>query len=219
MDLVECLGALASAPRLQIIRQLRRPVALRDIHVSGERPDAGPTIARQTVRRHVERLVEVGVAQRVGLESEGSEFQFVVDHQRLFLLSEEVRALARLRPTLEGDAQTIDFDAPAAVIERGPRLVLVRGLDEGEVFPLSAPHHTWRVGRRRGLEISLDYDPSVSTENAVIERSGASLVISDVEGSRNGTLVNFRRLVVGEKRKLAHGDLISIGRSLLLYWA
>jgi DNA-binding transcriptional ArsR family regulator len=219
--LVTCLDALASGTRLTILRAVRSPRRVRDIRVPGERGDAGATLARQTVRRHLESLVAAGIViAREGERGDADAVEFIIDHQRLFALSEQVRDLARLRPGIEHDAVTVAQLGNAKDDVRGPLLLLVRGLDEGVMFPLhpSAQSREWRVGRRRGLAVALDYDPAVSGENSVIRWSEDAHHIEDVPGSRNGTSVNLRRLDPGESRRLAHGDIVGVGHSLLLYW-
>jgi pSer/pThr/pTyr-binding forkhead associated (FHA) protein len=98
--------------------------------------------------------------------------------------------------------------------------VLVKGLDEGRFFPLAASQRKqWTIGRRRGLEVPLDFDPFVSTENAMISSEGGGFVIEDLPDSRNGTMVNFIALAKGERRVLKGADVIGVGRSLLVFRA
>jgi transcriptional regulator of acetoin/glycerol metabolism len=56
-------------------------------------------------------------------------------------------------------------------------------------------------------------DPFMSGEHAVVDRRGTSLVVRDAD-SRNGTWVNGARVT---EHRLADGDLIEIGHSLLCY--
>jgi DNA-binding transcriptional ArsR family regulator len=211
------LEALASGVRLSILRALRTPRTLTAIAVRGERADAGSVLARQSVRRHLDTLLDAGLVTR--LDQEGDE-QYVVDHLRLFTLAEEVRDLARLRAVVEPDAQTQVVPRAAPSSARGTRLVLVRGLDEGQTFRLDPEAgQVWRIGRRRGLEVCLDYDAAVSGLNAIVRATDAGDVLEDAAGSTNGTWHNFERLPPGKKARLRHGDVIGVGRSLLLYWS
>lgn len=207
--------ALASPVRLSILRSLRTPRTLGGISVKGERADSGAVLARQTVRRHLDALLDAGLVRRLDVAGEE---QYVIDHLRLFSLAEGVRDLARLRPAVEPDAATQAVGAALAATEQGPRLVLLRGLDEGATFLLGNAVEVWRIGRRRGLEVSLDYDAAVSSLNALIRLAGRGHELEDAEGSRNGTFHNFTRLAPGAKVLLRHGDVIGVGRSLLLYW-
>lgn len=211
----DCFDALASPVRLRLLRRLRQPSPLAAIEVAGERAEAGATLARQTVRRHLDRLIEAGI---VSVRHEKGADEYVTNHQRLFVLSEGLRDFARLRPAVEPDEVTVPANPRALEGGGRHRLVLVRGLDEGTTFDLARGGSAWRIGRRRGLEVSLDYDPAVSSENALVRWEDGRHVLEDVVGSRNGTLHNFRRLQAGERVPLRHGDLVGVGRSLLLYW-
>lgn len=211
----DCFDALASPVRLQILRRLRTPAPLAAIDVAGTRAEAGATLARQTVRRHLDRLIESGI---VSVRHQPAGDEYVTNHQRVFALSEELRDFARMRPTVEPDGMTVHARPRDLGARDGDRLVLVRGLDEGAAFDLSPGVEAWRIGRRRGLEISLDYDPAVSGENAVVRWAEGHHTLEDVPTSRNGTTHNFRRLGPDERVRLRHGDVLGVGRSLLLYW-
>ena len=101
----------------------------------------------------------------------------------------------------------------------GPKLVLVHGVYEGKAFALSSETEQargWLIGRRRDAPISLDYDPYVSTENAVVKRAGEGFRIEDL-GSKNGTAINWEHLDERGTHQLRPGDVIGVGRSLLSY--
>jgi pSer/pThr/pTyr-binding forkhead associated (FHA) protein len=69
-----------------------------------------------------------------------------------------------------------------------------------------------RIGRSQENDIVIS-DASVSSVHAEIERDGDSFYITDFQ-SRNGTFVN-KELVIS--RRLAHGDVISIGTHKLKF--
>lgn len=214
VSLAATLAALANPTRIAILRELRTPRTLSDIrilHDEEERP-----LSRQAVRVHLERLLEVGVAGRLGAES--SSPAYLVEHRKLFGASEELRTLAALRPMGDpgGDLTEMMTQAQDGSTPRGPRLVIVRGLAEGTVFSLDGRRDAWVIGRRRDAEVSLDYDPFVSSDNAIVRRAGGAHVIEDVAGSRNGTLVNFARIAA--PTRLKHGDVVGVGHSALVYW-
>jgi DNA-binding transcriptional ArsR family regulator len=217
------LGALASPVRLRILRELRSPRFISEIEVAADRADGGRVASRATVREHVERLVEAGiVARRTGSREHGEGQEFVINHVSLFALSEDVRALARLQPLVEHSLPTAPLGPSPAREKEGPRLVIVRGLDEGVAFSLAPPptprEGAWTIGRRRGAEVRLDFDPFVSNENAVVAWDGRSYRIADVPQSKNGTSVNFRRLAPDAAHVLRHGDIVGVGRSYLVFW-
>lgn len=216
--LTDCLGALSSPTRLAVIRALRAPKALKEIDVRAG-PDA-PPMARQTIRTHLDVLLAVGLATARRAERPYGETQeFVVNHQRLFALSEEVRALARIAPTIEPSVITAPSEDYSPLQRGGPCLVLVKGLDEGRIFDLTPQTATrnWVIGRRRGLAVTLDFDPSTSGENAILRWNGKTHTVEDVPASRNGTTLDFRRLRPGEQVPLSNGQLIGVGRCILVY--
>lgn len=69
-----------------------------------------------------------------------------------------------------------------------------------------------RIGRAEKNEIAID-DTAVSTMHAEIEPEGEHFYLTDFN-SRNGTFVN-KELVIS--RRLAHGDVISVGNHTLLF--
>lgn len=219
-SLVSCLDALASANRLEILRRLRTPRALREIDVHDADSSTGAPLARQTVRRHLDTLIESGIVQiREAKREYGETSEFVVNHQRIYALSEEVRALAKLRPSIEPEVPTAPGGARAPARRQGHALVLVKGLDEGTMYSLDPVdgRTSWDIGRRRGSGVPLDFDPAVSSEHARIQWDGKAHILEDA-GSRNGTTHNMRPLAPGQRVLLEHGDIVGVGVSLLVYW-
>ena len=223
--LARALGALASPVRIALLRQLQTPRVLREIEVKATDGDASArNISRQAVREHLDRLMETGVVVARETEREyGTTLEYSLNHQALFALSEEFRALARLRPAAEPHMVTVTGGRPAAAAPpEGPSLVLVKGVDEGRTFDLRPPaagRREWVIGRRRGLDISLDFDPFISTENSAIVWEDGVHAVVDLPESRNGTMVNFKPLPKGARHPLRVGDLIGVGRSLLMFRA
>jgi FHA domain-containing protein len=229
--LAEALAAVASSARIMLLRQMRTPKALREIELRtvGSR-DPAPlresgeprTLSRQAVKTHLDRLVEIGVVSARETERDyGPTVEYVVNHQRLFAIAEEVRELAKIRPTAEPQEPTLHGGQAASNFDlKGPCLVLVKGLDEGRTFDLPSPaagRGEWVIGRRRGLHVALDFDPFVSTENSSIVYDAGSYFLQDLPDNRNGTLLNFRRLPSGGRHALGTGDLIGVGRSLMMF--
>lgn len=223
--LAESLSALANPARLALLRQVRAPRVLSEIDVprmGGPRdlPDGG-VLSRQAVKEHIEKLTSARLLLSRETERGGrSTVEYLVNHQALFALAEELRDLALLRPvvdlSLETRAGAMNEKDPTKL---GPCLVLVKGLEEGKAFPLRATEGTseWVIGRRRGLAVSLDFDPFVSSEHALIGTNGKQHFLRDLESSRNGTRVNFMTIPKGEPVMLRQGDAIGVGRSILLY--
>ena len=220
--LAKALAALASPVRLALLRRLRAPQALGEIRVRAEYEEHGGDddrlISRQGVREHLDKLLAIGAVRAL---DEDGRVDYVLNHQTIYRLSEDLRELARLRP-LEDGAGLPTVARPRASrkgLGDAPMLVLVKGLDEGRVFDLtpSGPKRQWTIGRRRGLDVALDFDPFVSSENALIEVVDGAYVLTDLPGSRNGTTLNFEPLDPAERRPLARGDVVGVGRSLLLF--
>lgn len=221
--LAEGLAALGNPVRLAILRELREPKILKEIEVAPHRDDAGDPqrpVTRQTVRTHLDRLADLGVVVAEEVErSFGTTVEYSLNHQALYSLGERFKRLARLRPQREPDVPTWEQDPREGYELETPCLALVKGLDEGRVFPLdpAGPGQRWVLGRRRGAEVVLDYDPFVSSENAVVRRRDGGFWIEDLPDSRNGTRLNFRPLPEGEPRPLSDGDAIGVGKSVLLF--
>jgi DNA-binding transcriptional ArsR family regulator len=216
--LATALAAIASPVRLDLLRRLRQPRVLSDIVVAS--PDDGRPLARQTVKFHLDPLVEAGVVVAREVERQGRRTTlYVVNHQMLYAYAEEFRELAAIRPEVEPGVPTVR--APAEAVPPapppGPALVLVKGIDEGRRFGLTpGPGRAeWLVGRRRDADVPLDFDPFVSSEHAVVAWRDGRYWLRDV-GGRNGTLLNFREVAGDGDVPLRHGDVLSVGRSVLV---
>lgn len=215
--LLKAFIALANPVRLELLRHLRTPRTLSEISVQageGDRP-----LSRQAVREHVDRLLDAGLVDvRETERNRGPTVEYVLNPPALYALMEEFRALAKLRSAAQLERETMPGQPPAGVEPPRPCLVLVKGVDEGRVYDLATgARDEWLVGRRRGIAISLDFDPFVSTENTRISWDGGQHLVEDLPSSRNGTSVNFRLLAPGERAALRTGDVLGVGRSLLLY--
>lgn len=219
-SLAELFATIGNPTRLRILRSLTEPRAMNEITVKGHRADAAQVVARQTVRTHLDQLLAKGfVVARPNPAASARGLDYVVNHQAFSALAEEVRNLARMRPVVEPSLPTSKLGASPTTRTEGPRLLVTRGLHEGRLVPLGAPRpRSWVVGRRRDVDVALDYDPFISSENSLIDFDGDRYWLADVPGSRNGTHVNQRRLMETERHELRHGDLIEVGRSALLFW-
>lgn len=224
-DLSAALSALAFPARILILARLREPRLLSEIVVRADReePDGRERpLSRQTIKSHLDKLVEAGFVLLRDTDRDGrASHEYVVNHPLLFAYSERFRELASLAPTIDPGVATVAGGGPG----RGrtvapPCLVLVKGLQEGRGYGLAPPpagDREWVVGRRRGLDVVLDYDPFVSSENCVVAWRGGRHLVSDAPGSRNGTTLNFEPIPAGAEVPLSHGDVIGVGRSLLLF--
>lgn len=229
--LVDYFRALAYPTRLELLHLLRFPHALPDIRLTprqtrpGQNPDR--PVARQTVQEHLEHLLAIGVVTAREPDGPKGRKEFVVNGAKVYQMMEELRRVGTIvvGAPVGGDA-TVARDAGGGAVkapqEQGPRLVLVHGLYEGKAFPLrraGAGPARWVLGRKAEAAVSLDYDPYVSGENAAVEQGPGGFALVDLPGSRNGTLLNWRTLAPGERAPLRSGDVIGVGRSLLVFRA
>ena len=91
-------------------------------------------------------------------------------------------------------------------------LFVIQGRDQGTRFELDSDSATFPLGREAGNRIQL-HDTEVSRHHAEIRRAGEQFVVCDL-GSSNGTFVNNQRV---ERRELASGDQVQIGRTIMLF--
>jgi DNA-binding CsgD family transcriptional regulator len=75
--------------------------------------------------------------------------------------------------------------------------------------------HTMSVGRVPSTDVSLTWDTEVSRVHALLECVGDEWTVADDGLSRNGTFLNGER--VRGRRRLADGDSILVGRTLLVF--
>jgi pSer/pThr/pTyr-binding forkhead associated (FHA) protein len=73
------------------------------------------------------------------------------------------------------------------------------------------------IGRRDGLDLSLEWDPGVSRLHAELQLTGGEWTVADDGLSRNGTYLNGRR--VTERARLRDGDVLAIGDTPIAFQA
>lgn len=222
-DLERALKALANRSRIRLLLALQDPQRMTEIDLRPSR--GGPwgsrdrAISRQAVRRHLRELQALGVVQE--LAGGESEVRYVVNHARVYEVTERLRELATVKPRVALEGKTLGRDATGARERpRGPHLVLVRGVREGQTFPLAdQPVDGWLIGRAAPAHVVLDYDPYVSSAHARILLQKGGHFLADLPGNRNGTFLNWEPMIRGGVAPLQSGDLLGVGMSLLLYRA
>jgi hypothetical protein len=223
--LADALAAIGYPMRLELLDHLRFPQAIGELRVAPRRQDdeGSPdrAVARQTVQYHLEKLVEGGFVREAPTEGKGPT-RYVVSPPRLYAVIEELRALSHTFAGRGGAGDATGTIAGGTNFEplAGPRLVLVHGAYEGKQFPLdpkTASEGRWLVGRRRGHAVTLDYDPFVSLDNTAIVQEGGAFRVTDLPGSKNGTRVNWNPVAASASKPLVRGDLVGVGRSILLF--
>lgn len=223
-SLADHLDLLASPSRLEILHALRTPKVVSEIDVSrsvtreGERRER--PLSRQAVSQHLDKLEEAGLVRRVASKEKTTGDAYILAHERVFALVDEVRNLAKLRPILSQSPvvdETQEGGVPAAAdqLPDPPRLMVAYGRDDGVAYGLHGGDR-WVVGRGPDCDVQLDYDPYLSTEHCAVERRGGGFVVEDMDSS-NGTWVNWEQLDPGEPWALTPGDLVTAGRSILVF--
>ncbi len=96
-----------------------------------------------------------------------------------------------------------------------PFLVYVDGDGRQRMLALPDGTASVSVGRLAASDVALTWDTEVSRLHAGLERVGGEWTVSDEGLSRNGSYLNGRR--VQGRRRLADGDAITIGRTLLIF--
>lgn len=226
------LSVLGYENRLELLTILREPRTIDEIELTPTAPQAGDSpdrsISRQAVRNHLDRLMEIGLVRTGSVQPEGQREQttYRTDHARLYAVVEELRRLCRVPPAPDSvePFQTTELDATPGEDEDawdGPRLVVVHGVREGRVFPLRPddrePPRGWVIGRSPEADVPLPNDPFVSSENAEVVPTDAGFKLLDLRTARNGTFLNWDQLPVGGKQPLETGDVVGVGRSLLVF--
>lgn len=229
--LSDYLKALANPNRLELLHQLRFPRTASEIYLRPKRTESGSTnpdrfISRQAVERHLGILEGIQVIKRQPSTREGRPVEeYVLNHPKVFAIVEEMRKISHIKAHAPIDpmATSPDLEVPAgkaparkADAPKGPHVLLVAGVFEGRRYALNGDG-PWEIGRSADIAVPLDYDPFVSTRNSVLTVRDGRYVVQDVETNRNGTSVNYEPLPKGGECALENGDLVGVGRSLLLF--
>jgi FHA domain len=98
-----------------------------------------------------------------------------------------------------------------------PFIVYLDGEGRQQLVDLGERSQALSVGRGDANDIALPWDSEVSRVHAMLEPVGAEWTLVDDGLSRNGSFVNGER--VRSRRRLTDGDLIGIGRTLIVYVA
>lgn len=222
------LKSMASANRLRILQLLAQPTFLDDIRLAPTRAQAGKNpgrpISRPAVLRHLRQLQAQGIVgvRRTHRKGAPEANLFVADRSLLYGLLEDLRQLANLGSDRPFEAALTHQTSPPTASDWpvGPKLVLVRGSGEGRGFSLSSdksPRAIWAIGRRPGSDVRLDYDPFVSMDHCTVAREEGGFVLRGSAEARNGTWLNWIKIEPSLRRVLEPGDIIGVGRSLLVF--
>lgn len=214
--LADQLAPLGSAKRLRLLHFLRQPHYLEEVA-----SELG--LARYAAQRHLEQLMEIGAIQKIpGQRETGAVSDYILVPQRLFAIGEEFAKLGSFRVT---DAKAADAARlatrpaqPAATgpprRPAGPGLMLAHGRDRGTRFPLKGPG-PWTIGRDEGQTVRVEWDPFASGRHAEVRLKGETFLAVDAF-SLNGTTLNGEPLPKGEPVPMEAGDVLGVGKSLLV---
>jgi DNA-binding transcriptional ArsR family regulator len=204
------MEALSNPVRVAILHRLARPTFVPDLA-----RELGMT--RQALRKHLKVLEDAGLVRAQSSQRRllrASEYR--VDPVGLFSFKEAVRALA-----VHGPPDPLPLPTRAAGSAGAPPrmagggLLLVHGDAPGRWMLLPASGSAI-VGRDPKADVRLAYDAFASARHALLQAGPEGVLVTDLH-STNGTLLNFRPLLPGEPAPLRHGDLLTVGRSHLLY--
>lgn len=147
----------------------------------------GPTISRQ----HCRVIISSG---RVMLEDLGSSNGTFVNQTRIE------------GSTVLNDGDVIGLGGPKPDYLR----LQLAGSEEASVRFVPAKDG-WLIGRDPAADISLSFDPKVSSRHAIVKRAGANVEIID-QGSLNGTWLQGKQI---KRAEIGPSDAIVVGSSAL----
>jgi DNA-binding transcriptional ArsR family regulator len=227
--ILESLEALAFANRLTLLSQLQDASTLDEIELTPVDHDTtngnrARCLTRQGVRYHLNQLQEAGIvrAERV---REGGRVKnaYSVDQAPLWALSEALRELSA-----NGNPSVHPEDPDPSPITWGPapegpgaHLVVVHGLEIGRRFRLGTleadRQRGWILGSQPKADVPLPASQFVDDQAAEIEVDDGEYTLLDLRSAQTRVSLNGERLELGERRPLAHGDVIGVGHTQLLF--
>ncbi len=207
---------LSSPVRLRLLRFLTTPHYLEEVasHLK---------LTRQAARKHLDKLVAIGVLDRKpGTRDTGPVTEYVINPQALFLVYDEFEKLGSLRRDERSDVMLRTVAEPGvrspAAGAAGPCMWIVRGLNIGLRAALPPKDgREWVIGRDVRCDLVVAHDPYASNRHAEIRRENGAYVLTDLR-STNGTKHNWALVARGGEVPLRHGDLVGVGKTLLLFW-
>jgi serine/threonine-protein kinase len=172
---------------------------------AGHRPAVEPYLDRVAPAQKGDLLREL-----LGLELEyrrkAGERPALAEYQQRFPDQTEVVRTAFVRPAPAVPAPAARSDSPATRLT----LTAIEGPHKGEVFTFSG-HEIFLVGRSKQAHLQVT-DGYCSRFHFMVEINPPDCRLTDL-GSRNGTMVNGRRVQTADLRD---GDVIGIGHTSLL---
>lgn len=209
------LRALGHPSRLALLGFLRRPRYAEEIasHLR---------ISREGARKHLQRLLDAGLVERRGGLREGtSVIEYVVNGEGLFLLYDAFERWGSQHPGGPRSQAMPTVPVPTPPGRRAaidPCLTVVHGFNVGLRVHLDPRSDAPAViGRERRCDLALRHDAFASGRHAEVAWTGRGFRVRDLR-STNGTSLNWQPLPKGGQRDLRHGDIVGVGKTLLLFW-
>lgn len=136
---------------------------------------------------------------------------YAVSPREAMLTGPEITA--DLAQRLVEDLLASGVDGAIVDASTAPALVGRAGIVAGRRYPLPAPKGGLVFGRGAGCDVTL-LDPDLSREHFEVRRTWGGVTVMDL-GSKNGTLVDDRRLAPREPVALVDGALVRAGSCVL----
>jgi len=217
--------ALGFPSRLHLLNLLQVPRTAQEIHLAPTRPDrtarGDRSVSRQALSGHLRKLLDIGLVEAApGRRGGRTVTEYVVSHARLFALVEEMRRLALIRPP-PGPAGVTVLHDEAGQRATGPAPSMTPSVGpEGRAYALAGPG-PWTIGRLPTCEVCLPHDPFVSKRNSVLRAvraaaGGPAWAVEARRDARNPTMLNWQPLEPGAVAPLRSGDVLRVGRTLLV---
>lgn len=221
-ELAKAMALLAHPVRLSLLNQLRYPRTVAQLNARtpskyGE-ARAERSVSRQAIRQHLAKLVEGGLVRTVGERNP----TYVVDQPKTYALAQHLLLLSsqfEADVVEPGTTMVWQSKGKGRHAATGPRLILVHGAYEGRTYALDGKKEHWTIGRSSSQDLALDYDPFVSREHAAVTGTRGHHVLHDLGTNPERLQVNGVSVDAGGHTRLQHGDIIRIGRSVLVYHA
>lgn len=215
-ELARMLRPLSSPVRLQLLRYLSTSGTIEEIAVH-------LGISRQAARKHVDKLLETGAL--IKQRSVGKPLPvmgYTANPQALFAIYDQIEKLGDMdvqHPSLMMTRAALNKGRKEPPVpQSGTMLIVVRGLLNGRRFALDGVNaREWALGRDERCDFTLLYDPWVSKRHMLIKKTDARYVLHDLR-STNGTIHNMNALPKGADVGLKDGDIIGVGRSVMVFW-
>lgn len=210
VGLAQAFTVLANPTRLMLLHRLATPAFVPDL-------EEELSLTRQALKKHLDALVEGGLVEtRRTRRGVFSATEYAASARGLFAFKEAVLdlALPEERVTRTEQRTRPASNDSASRAHDGPGLLVLHGHRRGAWFPLEGAGPIV-VGRDETSDIPLAWDPFASARHAALSRDGVGWSLTDLH-ARNGTSVNLQRVELGSTVKLANGDVIGLGRSLLV---